>query len=159
MTLDSTKTAGARIAPEDAHAVHQLVAAYFARLDLPGRGAVAELFTPDGRLTVGATELIGRDAIAQFCAARDRTQREGARTTRHVPGALELTRLGTGRIAGYSSLLVFAGAGPWPIAAGVPGTVGDCSDVYVRDDADRWWFESRLVNIVFTGPSAASFAR
>lgn len=145
-------------AAADAVAIQGLIAAYFQRTDRPGLDPVSDLFHEAGLLVLGNLEISGREAIARFFQDRNASQSETRRTTRHMSGGIELTLVDDNRVAGRSTVIVFAGSGELPLPTGVPSTICDFDDIYVRTP-DGWLFEERRAAVIFTGAGAATFAK
>jgi hypothetical protein len=150
---------GAGLSAADSFAIQSLVAAYSQLTDRPTSEPVADFFTDAGVLILGGLRLEGKGAISAFFIDRNHTQAENGRITRHIPGLVELRALDTGRVAGRSTVVVYAGAGVVPIASGPPSTICDFDDIYVRQPDGRWLFEQRRAAVIFTGAGAASFAK
>lgn len=139
-------------------AVERLAASYIALTDRPTDWSVADLFTVQGKLTLGALALDGRMAIAEFFNDRTDSYAAAGRVTRHIVGPLNLLPLGDGRIAGQSTATVFTGSGTLPLPAALPSTICDFDDIFVLEDR-QWLFAARVASIIFTGAGAANFTK
>ncbi|MFT4191359.1 MAG: nuclear transport factor 2 family protein [Comamonas sp.] len=144
---------------DDFLAVSRLDARYWAIADLRSSDAAELLFVPTGKLQIGSLVLDGRDAIRQFLSEREKKHVETNRLTRHFASGFLLGEKAPGCLQASSVLAVFAGAGSIPLASGVPSTIADVEDVFVRDDSGQWLFASRIMRPVFVGAAAASFVR
>lgn len=140
-------------------ALQQLAALYWARADSEPDIPLDEIFTPDGTLQLGSLELTGLPAIERFFRERDVTQRDGARTTRHVASNHRLKRLSADRIEMRSTVLVYVGTGPWPLQSGAPSAIADFVDTCVHSPSGVWRFARREARTVFIGAGAATFAK
>src|SRR5882672_3889901 len=84
-------TADSPLLADDRSAIEALLSEFYWRLDHPGSGTVADLFTEAGTIVTPRFELAGRAAIAQWFAAR------AQRTTRHRWSNLRLPRAAASR--------------------------------------------------------------
>src|SRR3979490_2171850 len=87
-------TADSPLLADDRSAIEALLSEFSCRLDHPGSGTVADLFTEAGTIVTPRFELAGRAAIAQWLATR------AQRTTRHHWSNRRVTPGGDGSVAG-----------------------------------------------------------
>jgi hypothetical protein len=109
-------------------------------------GAGAErLFTTDGVYDMSNRVFRGRNEIKGFYDAR---KSRGRRAARHVFSNLHLTMEGPDRATGTTILTLYAcdGDPPYPTQAIL---IADYNDVYVREGARQWRYESRVIVPVF----------
>ena len=102
---------------------------------------VESLFTMGGVYDMSNRIFRGRDQIKGFYDAR---KSRGSRAARHVFSNLHLTMERPDRASGTTILTLYAcdGEPPYPAQAIL---IADYDDVYVRDEAGRWRYESRVI--------------
>ena len=152
-------TEAAMISPEIYLSSLHLNQTYWACADGSADKAVQFLFIPNGRLQLGALELVGRDQIERFFTDRACENQKLARITRHFSSGFAPEVLSVGRLLVKSLVMVFAGSGSLPLPSDTPSTIADVEDVMVLSPTGEWLFESRLIRPVFVGTSAAKFAQ
>lgn len=135
----------ARIAPDVRLAIEALVAEHAWMIDHGEAARIAELFTEDGRLTGLGPDLIGRDAIEAWGAARAAMTE---RTSRHVCTNLRLVPRGEGLVEGHAILTVFRHDGS-EAGRPLPFAVADYADIYRLGDDGHWRFGERNLTTVF----------
>jgi len=124
-----------------------LSAAYARALDFRDHEGLPELFSEQGRLLCGASDLAGRDAIWHALQ-----QRPADLLTRHLfaNGFVEALTEHSARGLVYLSLYAHRGtARPAPLEG--PQLVGHFEDRFCRQDG-RWLFESRRLQVAFATP-------
>lgn len=132
---------------------------YWACADGRADKAVQLLFTPTGRLQLGALDLVGRDQIEKFFTERTRKNQSSGRITRHFSSGFAPEVVSSERMLVRSVVMVFAGSGSLPLPSDTPSTIADVDDVLVLSATGEWLFESRLIRPIFVGASAAKFAQ
>jgi len=137
----------------------QLNQNYWACADASTDNAVQFLFTPDGRLQLGALDLVGRDQIEGFFTDRASENQKSGRITRHFSSGFTPEAVSSERLIAKSLVMVFAGSGALPLPSESPSTIADVEDVLVLSANGQWLFESRLIKPVFVGATAAKFAQ
>lgn len=147
------------ISPEILLTPLQLNQRYWAGADAATDVAVHRLFSPAGRLQLGALNLVGRDRIERFFADRASENQQSGRTTRHFSSGFTPEAVGSERLLVKSLVMVFAGSGALPLPSEPPSTIADVEDVLVLSANGQWLFESRLITPVFVSASAATFAQ
>ena len=136
---------------DDRSAIEALLTEFYWRLDHPGSGTVADLFTESGTIVTPRFELAGRAAIAQWFAAR------AQRTTRHRWSNLRLTRTADGKVAVDAYLST--AAAPASAASGATEVmINETHDIVVRDEEGAWQFAARNLSVVFEGRLSAGGA-
>lgn len=100
---------------------------------------MAELFLPNGTLTVNGQELRGRQEIADDCRQRFETPN---RKTRHVWSNLRVEPVADGLCSGTVVQLTFESTG---FAQPAKLRVNDVLDLFERDPQGIWQFRSRLI--------------
>jgi len=120
------------------------------RVDDGRSDTLSELFTEDGVLVLGTSELKGRDAIRTWGE-----QLEAARTykcIRHVAGNMRFRVVGDNEAEGVTILTVFMDD---ETSSSFPWVVGEDHDRFVRTD-QGWRFKSRRWKQLFARPVATS---
>ncbi len=133
-------------------AITELIIRYAALSDAGDWGAVAALFTDDGRMsrpTAPDDFIVGRDAILAAFEARPR------RAARHVVANVLVTLEQPTRACATSQLLLFtakpAADGGLPIQSTAPPLVGTYEDRLVSDE-HGWRFAERRGRLDFRKP-------
>jgi hypothetical protein len=110
------------------------------RIDNGRAVTVHELFVDDGRLTMGPTPMVGRDALREW--GRDLDENPAYPGIRHVSTDSRFVATGPDQASGTTILTAYLvtekGAGET-----IPLTVGEDRDTFVRTAAG-WRFSSRL---------------
>jgi hypothetical protein len=132
-------------------AIEALLSEFYWRLDHPGSGTVADLFTEAGTIVTPRFELAGRAAIAQWFATR------AQRTTRHHWSNLRLTRAADGSVA-VDAYLSTAAAPASAASAAAEVMISETRDIVVRDEEGAWQFAARKLSVVFEGRLSAGGA-
>jgi len=103
------------------------------------------LFTTDGVYDMSNRVFRSRDQIKGFYDAR---KARGRRAARHVFSNLHVMMQGSDRATGTTVLTLYAcdGDPPYPTEAIL---IADYNDVYVREGARQWRYESRVIVPVF----------
>lgn len=135
------------------------MAEYWARVDCVSKSEVADLYTEQGSMQLGALVVEGRKNIAEFFKDRNRQQLETSRLTRHLMSNLRLEISADNRVVVHSLLCIFAGSGDLPLVSDTPSTIADFKDVLVKDSSGQWLVETKTSSIVFAGRQAASFVK
>jgi hypothetical protein len=104
---------------------------------------LAELFLPDGRLSLSGTELAGRQAIVDDCRRRFAAQR----TTRHVWSNLRIESADENRIVATAIQMTYEQEGN---GGGTQVRISDLLDTFSRDQSHRWCFAHRVMTRVIT---------
>lgn len=135
MAVSSAEFAEAR------QAIEALNAEFAWLIDHRDGAGVEGLFAADGVYDMSNRVFRGRDEIKGFYDSR---KARGRRAARHVFSNLHLTLDEPNRAAGTTILTLYAcdGEPPYPTQAVL---IADYNDVYVRDDAWRWRYESRVI--------------
>lgn len=135
---------------ETRQAIEAINAEFAWLIDHRDGAGVESLFTADGVYDMSNHVFRGRDEIKGFYDAR---KSRGRRAARHVFSNLHLILEGADRAIGTTILTLYAcdGDPPYPTQAIL---IADYNDVYVRDDARRWRYESRVLVPVFGGVPA-----
>jgi len=144
-------TADSPLLADDRSAIEALLSEFYWRLDHPGSGTVADLFTEAGTIVTPRFELAGRAAIAQWFAAR------AQRTTRHRWSNLRLTRA-AGRCVAVDAYLSTAAAPTSAASAAAEVMISETHDMVVRDEQGAWQFAARNLSVVFEGRLSAGAA-
>jgi hypothetical protein len=144
-------TADSRLLTNERSAIEALLSEFYWRLDHPGSGTVADLFTEAGTIVTPRFELAGRAAIAQWFATR------AQRTTRHHWSNLRLTRAADGSVA-VDAYLSTAAAPASAASAAVEVMISETHDIVVRDEEGAWQFAARKLSVVFEGRLSAGGA-
>jgi hypothetical protein len=144
-------TADSPLLADDRSAIEALLSEFYWRLDHPGSGTVADLFTEAGTIVTPRFELAGRAAIAQWFATR------AQRTTRHHWSNLRLTRAADGSVA-VDAYLSTAAAPASAASAAAEVMISETHDIVVRDEEGAWQFAARKLSVVFEGRLSAGAA-
>jgi len=144
-------TADSPLLADDRSAIEALLSEFYWRLDHPGSGTVADLFTEAGTIVTPRFELAGRAAIAQWFAAR------AQRTTRHRWSNLRLTRAADRSVA-VDAYLSTAAAPASAASAAAEVMISETHDIVVRDEEGAWQFAARKLSVVFEGRLSAGGA-
>ena len=144
-------TADSPLLADDRSAIEALLSEFYGRLDHPGSGTVADLFTEAGTIVTPRFELAGRAAIAQWFAAR------AQRTTRHRWSNLRLTRAADRSVA-VDAYLSTAAAPVSAASAAAEVMLSETHDIVVRDEQGAWQFAARNLSVVFEGRLSAGAA-
>ena len=144
-------TADSPLLANDRSAIEALLSEFYWRLDHPGSGTVADLFTEAGTIVTPRFELAGRAAIAQWFAAR------AQRTTRHRWSNLRLTRAADRSVA-VDAYLSTAAAPVSAASAAAEVMISETHDIVVRDEQGAWQFAARNLSVVFEGRLSAGAA-
>src|SRR6195256_1698615 len=144
-------TADSPLLADDRSAIEALLSEFYWRLDHPGSGTVADLFTEAGTIVTPRFELAGRAAIAQWFAAR------AQRTTRHRWSNLRLTRAADRSVA-VDAYLSTAAAPVSAASAAAEVMISETHDIDVRDEQGAWQFAARNLSVVFEGRLSAGAA-
>jgi SnoaL-like domain len=134
----------APLTADDRLAIAALLTEFYRRLDHPEEGTVADLFTADGTIVTPRFQLAGREAIAQWFAARPR------RTTRHSCSNLRLVSSAEDGVL-VDAYLTTAAASASTEPGGAELLIGETHDHVVRGEAGAWLFVSRRLITVFEG--------
>lgn len=132
----------------------QLAAEYWYRVDHPGAGDVAELYTVEGVMQVGDFRLCGRGEIREFF--RKRNEAVPVRTTRHLCTNLLVRSGNDGTVNVHSLVTVFQGVGHLPLDSAPPSAIVDFLDIY-ESEGSTWQIRHRSGVAVFIGNGAARF--
>jgi SnoaL-like domain len=136
----------------------QLCNEFWSRVDRMTPGSAADMFLPDGRLTLGPVLTEGREAIRAFLLERDARELSAGRSTCHVTSNYRLLSCEGGRAVVSSMVAVYAAIGELPQPSALPSTMGGCEDELVQGQDGRWLFASRrTVRIFFVGSAPPSF--
>ena len=155
-TKSSATAAGSGVvAPADWIMLHQLCAEHWARVDRVSDRPPHELYTEDGAMLIGSLDKRGHAAIAAYFVTRFAGEDESGRRTRHVTSGLLVEADGPDAAMLRSTVLVFSGTGPLPMASAPPSSIGDFTDRCVRSSDGSWRFARRYARILFTGAGAA----
>jgi uncharacterized protein (TIGR02246 family) len=124
-------------------AVQRLLARYATQLDEGDAEAVAELFTPGGRMeqTPGDLMLSGRTEIRVFLAERERSRDPSLPRRRHHVSTIDARVDDDGIVYATSYFHV---VGPGDQVAGV-------YEDEISADGDRWLFARRIVRVEVRG--------
>ena len=144
-------TADSPLLTNERSAIEALLSEFYWRLDHPGSGTVADLFTEAGTIVTPRFELAGRAAIAQWFATR------AQRTTRHHWSNLRLTRAADGSVA-VDAYLSTAAAPASAASAAAEVMISETHDIVVRDEQGAWQFAARKLSVVFEGRLSAGAA-
>lgn len=144
-------TADSPLLTNERSAIEALLSEFYWRLDHPGSGTVADLFTEAGTIVTPRFELAGRAAIAQWFAAR------AQRTTRHRWSNLRLTRAADRSVA-VDAYLSTAAAPASAASAAAEVMISETHDIVVRDEKGAWQFAARKLSVVFEGRLSAGAA-
>ena len=144
-------TADSPLLTNERSAIEALLSEFYWRLDHPGSGTVADLFTEAGTIVTPRFELAGRAAIAQWFATR------AQRTTRHQWSNLRLTRAADGSVA-VDAYLSTAAAPVSAASAAAEVMISETRDIVVRDEEGAWQFAARKLSVVFEGRLSAGGA-
>jgi hypothetical protein len=144
-------TADSPLLTNERSAIEALLSEFYWRLDHPGSGTVADLFTEAGTIVTPRFELAGRAAIAQWFATR------AQRTTRHHWSNLRLTRAADGSVA-VDAYLSTAAAPASAASAAAEVMISETRDIVVRDEEGAWQFAARKLSVVFEGRLSAGGA-
>jgi hypothetical protein len=144
-------TADSPLLTNERSAIEALLSEFYWRLDHPGSGTVADLFTEAGTIVTPRFELAGRAAIAQWFATR------AQRTTRHHWSNLRLTRAADGSVA-VDAYLSTAAAPASAASAAAEVMISETHDIVVRDEEGAWQFAARKLSVVFEGRLSAGGA-
>ena len=128
-----------------AAACHQLIIDYADFIDHEEPEAFANLFTPDGALTLPSGSAQGRAAILE-----DARGRVGRVVMRHVMSNVKVDVVDDDSARATSYVTVYI-AGPSEGPAVVPGPrlIGEYHDEFVRT-ADGWKISARALEVVYT---------
>lgn len=138
----------------------ELLTEYWARVDRLSAKPVADLYTLDGVMQIGALHKSGQLEIAQFFDERNEAEIQKQRSTRHALSNVRVEWVNAGRVIVLSLVVAYAAIGEFP-QAGVtaPATIADFSDICTRDADGDWKIESKKARILFAGAGAANFVR
>lgn len=126
-------------------AIEDLIATYLFRLDHGQAVLLAELFTEDGVLDVGALgPQKGREAIRAYYAKRSTT-----RTTRHVSTNLYIVFDDANHAHAVHTLTYYAAEGVPPLPAMAPAGVADYAETLVKGADGQWRFQHRKPTPIF----------
>ena len=145
-------TADSPLLTNERSAIGALLSEFYWRLDHPGSGTVADLFTEAGTIVTPRFELAGRAAIAQWFAAR------AQRTTRHRWSNLRLTRAADRSVAVDAYLSTAAAPASAAASAAAEVMISETHDIVVRDEKGAWQFAARKLSVVFEGRLSAGAA-
>ena len=145
-------TADSPLLTNERSAIEALLSEFYWRLDHPGSGTVADLFTEAGTIVTPRFELAGRAAIAQWFATR------AQRTTRHHWSNLRLTRAADGSVAVDAYLSTAAAPASAAASAAAEVMISETHDIVVRDEQGAWQFAARKLSVVFEGRLSAGGA-
>jgi hypothetical protein len=110
-------------------------------------------------LELGTLKLEGREGIDAFFADRNAGKAATARITRHVCGPLALRPKSETIVEAHCALLVFAGAGSFPLPSEPPSTVADVDCTCQRDASGEWRFIHRKATPLFFSDKASYYAK
>jgi len=136
-------TASRGLSAEDHVAIAALLTEFYWRMDHPGSGSVADLFTYDGTIVTPRFQVAGREAIALWFAGRP------SRMTRHSSANLRITEE-PGEVL-VDAYLTTAAAPATPGSGGAEVMINETHDVVVRDADGGWCFAARRLTSVFEG--------
>ena len=145
-------TADSPLLTNERSAIEALLSEFYWRLDHPGSGTVADLFTEAGTIVTPRFELAGRAAIAQWFATR------AQRTTRHHWSNLRLTRAADRSVAVDAYLSTAAAPASAAASAAAEVMISETHDIVVRDEKGAWQFAARKLSVVFEGRLSAGGA-
>jgi hypothetical protein len=136
-------TAMRGLSAEDRAGIAALLTEFYWRMDHPGSGTVADLFTDDGTIVTPRFEVAGREAIANWFAARP------PRITRHSWGNLRITEQPDEVLV--EAYLTTAASPATAGSSGAEVMINETRDVVVRYPDNGWRFASRRLTNVFEG--------
>src|SRR3977135_2777469 len=120
-------TADSPLLANDRSAIEALLSEFYWRLDHPGSGTVADLFTEAGTIVTPRFELAGRAAIAQWFAARAPPPARHRWRTRRLPRAAD-------RSVAVDAYLSTAAAPASAASAAAEVMISETHDIVVRDE-------------------------
>jgi hypothetical protein len=131
-------------------ACERLIVEYARRVDFGEAGAIADLFTEDGRWEGTELVLDGREAIREWFENRERLTR---RVSRHVCTNVAVEAQSATEATSLCYMLDYRhdrreGEPAGPVVAEHPKYVGELRDSFRLTD-DGWRFSSRLVTVAF----------
>ncbi|HEV2042437.1 MAG TPA: nuclear transport factor 2 family protein [Casimicrobiaceae bacterium] len=104
---------------------------------------LANLFLPDGRLSLNGVEVVGRQAIVDDCRRRFAAQR----TTRHVWSNLRIEAADENQIVSTAIQMTYE----QEENSGITQVrISDLLDTFGRDGSSSWCFAHRVVTRVMT---------
>src|SRR5262245_46814244 len=129
-------------------ALNELLANYWAEVDVNGGTEAHEFYLPEGVYVIGNNRFEGKEQIKAFYARR----RYGSVVTRHLLCNLRAFRdaEGHGRMLGLMSLYRADGKSPFQ-GARPPAMIADFETQCVLDDSRGWRFQSHLVRPFIVG--------